>query len=139
MTVHDDGRQALNGIGRITYTLREDQTTYANVMNTIEGEFRTGMVEGWNRWICCMQKNNNLDNVGTFYYEGQMKDRKRTKYNIAPHEEGRMLPQPHGKGKFTDLTGGNLVKAFNEPSIFEGKMRLYQKDLASAYNSNGTS
>jgi len=64
--------------------------------------------------------------VSSFWYEGQMKDRSKTSYNIAPHEEGMLLPQPHGKGKFTDLTGGNLVKAFTEPSVFQGKMRLFQ-------------
>ena len=37
----------------------------------------------------------------------------------------KIMPQPHGKGMFTDISGGNLVAAFNEPSVFDGKIRLY--------------
>ena len=91
MMLHDSGKFELNGVGRVTYTLRDDQTTYLNVINTIEGEFRSGVVEGWGRWICCMYKYNHLK-VSCFWYEGQIKDRKNTKYNILPHEEGMILP-----------------------------------------------
>lgn len=89
MKIEFDGIQNLNGVGRITYAVTQENQSELNI---IEGEFSDGQVNGWNRWICCLTRASNTEMINSFVYEGILRDRKSTKYIIAPHENSKMMP-----------------------------------------------